>query len=195
MQKLTSILILSFITVSAFAQLSESDRDFAIKYLTATHEDIVKIASELSDEAWNYIPEAGGWSVANCLEHILTTEEAFFGMAQGALQGEMVEDMDMTGTDGTLIGMMANRGTKFTTAPQFEPTGKWDSKEAMLTTLGESRGKIIEFLKTTDADARHYKAELPFGEVDAYQIFLLISAHSQRHTAQMKEVLGEYQAM
>ncbi|MEQ9264785.1 MAG: DinB family protein [Balneolaceae bacterium] len=195
MKKLLFLLLVAFVAMPVMAQLSEAEKDFAIKYLTSTHEDIVNTASELSDEAWNYTPKEGGWSAANCLEHILITEQAFFGMAQGTLQSEVIADLDMSGMDGMLIGMLANRGTKVTTAPQFEPSGKWNTKAEMLAALEASREALINFIETTDADARHHKAALPFGEVDAYQLFLIISAHSQRHTAQMKEVLGEYSAM
>lgn len=195
MKKITSLLVLCFFAISATAQISDADREFAIKYLKATHQDIVDTANELSDKAWNYKPEAGGWSASNCLEHILITEGAFFGMAQGAMQGEPNSDTDFSMKDGMLIGMLANRGTKVATAPQFEPSGKWKTKAEMLTALEASRNSLIEFLETTEADTRDYKAALPFGEIDMHQLFLVISAHSQRHTAQMKEVLGEFAAM
>lgn len=34
---------------------------------------------------------------------------------------------------------------------------------------------------------------IPLGDVDAYQIYLLVAAHSQRHHSQMQEVLMEMQ--
>lgn len=195
MKKTSLLFALSFFVVSVFAQTSEADKEFAIKYLNATHQNIVDVVSSLSDEAWNYSPEAGGWSVANCVEHILVTEEAFTGMAMGTVSQTEATKEDLSAKDGMLIGMMANRGTKVTTAPQFEPSGRWGSKEEMLTALIESRDKLISFIKTSDANLRNYKAELLFGELDMVQLMLVISAHSQRHTFQMNEVLAEYQAM
>ncbi len=195
MKKTSLLFALSFLIVSAFAQTTEADKEFAIKYLMATHQNIVDVATNLSDKAWNYTPEAGGWSAANCVEHILITEETFTGMAMGTVAQSEPSKEDLSGADGMLIGMMANRGTKVTTAPQFEPSGRWDTKEEMLTALEESRNKLIEFIKNSDSDLRMYKAELPFGQVDMVQLMLVISAHSQRHTFQMNEALGEYQAM
>ncbi len=194
MKKIGSLLVISLFALSAFAQ-SEAERDFAIKYLIATQQEIINTAQDLSNEAWNYTPEQGGWSASNCLEHILVTEQAFFGMIQGMLQGEADESIDMSGGDGILIGTIANRGTRVTTAPQFEPSGKWETKEAMLSALKESRTQIIDFLKSNKENMRHHKGQVPLGEVDAYQVVLLIAGHSQRHTHQMKEVLGEYRAM
>ena len=193
MKKTALLFTFSFFVVSAFAQTSEADKEFAIKYLNATHENIVNTVNGISDEAWNYIPEAGGWSAANCVEHILVTEATFTGLAMNTVSQSEANDTDLSGSDGMLIGTMANRGTRVTTAPQFEPSGRWDSKADMLEALEESRTKLIDFITTTDKDLRHYKAQLPFGEIDMVQLMLVISAHSQRHTFQMTEVLTEYE--
>lgn len=195
MKNITSLFILSLFVVSAFAQTSEADKEFVIKYLKATHQDIVNTINELSDEEWNYTPKAGGWTVANALEHILVTEEAFTGLAKGTIAQSEPTKEDLSGADGILIGTLANRGTKVTTAPQFNPSGRWDSKTDMLKALEESRNTLIEFISNSDVNLRNYKADLPFGEADMVQLLLVISAHSQRHTFQMKEVLGEYAAM
>ncbi|MEP1141434.1 MAG: DinB family protein, partial [Balneola sp.] len=97
--------------------------------------------------------------------------------------------------DAVLIGMLANRGTKVQTAAPFEPSGKWDSKAKMLAELEKSRSQLVQFISSTDADLRGYSVTIPIGKVDVYQIMLIMSAHSQRHTFQMMEVLAEMKAM
>lgn len=192
MKRLILTVIAFLFSLNIFAQLSPADRDFAIQYLNATHQNIADLAEPLSDEAWNFTPEDGGWSVANCLEHILITESAFFQMAQGYLgQSEPDPDFDSSLADGVLIGMMANRGTRVQTDAQFEPSGKWGTKQEMLEALRASRLKLTDFLSNTEMNLRDHKANTPFGELDTYQVFLLVGAHSQRHTFQMQEVLGE----
>lgn len=194
MKKILSFIIVGMFSISAFAQLSDGDRMFAVKYLKATHHDIVQTISELDDDTFNWKPEDGGWSVSNCLEHILLTEAAFHGMVQGGLASSEADmEYDNSVADGMMIGTMTNRGFQATTTEQFEPSGKYDSKADMLTALEESRMMLIEYLESTDADLRHHKMTIPLGDVDAYQIYLLVAAHSQRHTSQMKEVLGEMQ--
>ena len=196
MKKILLVLGFGIITMPLMAQLSQTERDFAISYLKATHNNIVEVVKDLPEESFNYKPKEGGWSVSNALEHILLTETAFFGMAQGTLvNDESMSEKDMSGKDGILIGMLANRGTKVKTAAPFEPTGKWDTKEDMLAELEKSRNQLIDFLSSTDADLRGHVTTIPVGEVDVYQIILIISAHSQRHTFQMQEVLSELNAM
>jgi|AntRauTorckE6833_2_1112554.scaffolds.fasta_scaffold09090_2 hypothetical protein len=196
MKRLVLTALTLFISIHSFAQLSSADRSFAIKYLNATHQNIVDLVKPLSDEAWNYTPEDGGWSVANCLEHILITEATFYEMVQGLVeQAELTPDFNNSGADGILIGMIANRGTQAQTAAQFEPSGKWSTKQEMLDELKASRKELTQYLNNIDINLRHLKAPLPFGEFDAYQVFLLIGGHSHRHTFQMQEVLGEMESM
>ncbi len=195
MKKLLSTLALCFLALTVSAQLTDAEKEFAVKYLEATHNQIVETVSNLTEEQWSTQPENGGWSVANALEHILVTEVTFFGIAQQTVaSGEEDPNLDLSGMDGVYIGILANRGTKVKTAAPFEPTGKWDSRKAMLDELESSRKKLIDYINM-DQNLRAYKTALPFGEVDIYQLFLIISAHSQRHLFQMQEVLGELNAM
>ena len=196
MKRIIAFCIVFLISVNATAQLNQSDRDFAVDYLNATHQNIVNLVEPLSDEAWNFTPEDGGWSVANCLEHILITESSFFQMAQGYMsQSEADPEFKSSVSDGVLIGMMANRGSRVQTAEQFEPSGKWSTKQEMLDALEASRTKLIDYLSTSETDLRDHKANTPFGELDTYQVFLLVAGHSQRHTFQMQEVLAEMEGM
>lgn len=194
MKKILSLIFLGMFSLSVFAQLSEADRMFAVKYLKVTHHDIVKTISELDDDAFNWQPADGGWSVSNCLEHILLTEAAFHGMVQGGLEnGEANPEFDNSMADGMLIGSMTDRGFQATTSANFEPSGKWAGKDEMLAALEESRMMLTEYLENTAHDLRHYSMTTPMAEVDAYQIYLMVGAHSQRHTTQMKEVIAEMQ--
>ncbi|MGN8225927.1 DinB family protein [Gracilimonas sp. BCB1] len=196
MKRIITLCFTILLSVNVMAQLSTADRDFAVEYLNATHQNIVDLVEPLSDEAWNYTPEDGGWSVANCLEHILSTESSFFQMAQGYMsQSEADPDFDSSVSDGVLIGMMTNRGNRVQTAEQFEPSGKWSTKQEMLDEMEASRSRLISFLSDSKQNLREHKANTPFGEIDTYQVFLLVGAHSQRHTFQMQEVLGEMEGM
>lgn len=196
MKKITLLLIIGFFSVPLMAQLTQAERDFAVDYLTSTHENIVTMVKGLPEESFNYKPENGGWSVSNALEHILLTEAAFWGMTQQTLSNaDTKSDTDLSSKDAVLIGMLANRGTKVKTAAPFEPSGKWDSKDKMLAELEKSRTMLTDFLNTTDGDLRGHKMDIPIGKADLYQIMLIIAAHSQRHTFQMQEVLTEMKGM
>ena len=77
-------------------------------------------------------------------------------------------------------------------APEFlKPTGKWKSRQEMIDHFQQSRDRAIAYIDKGDASMRYHFAPHPAMEVlDAYQWVLLISAHSERHTAQIREVRG-----
>ncbi len=196
MKKILTLTAAALFTLSASAQLSQADREYAINYLKATHQQIVETVDALDEAAFTTQPADGGWSVSNALEHILLTEAAFSGMAMQTINGGDADPgLDLSGNDLIYVGMLANRGTKVTTAPPFEPSGKWSGKREMLDELEQSRNKLVDFLSNTKENLRGYKAALPFGEVDLLQLHLIIAAHSQRHLFQMQEVLGELSSM
>ncbi|MGH9162844.1 MAG: DinB family protein, partial [Vicinamibacteraceae bacterium] len=63
-----------------------------------------------------------------------------------------------------------------------------DVKKA-IAEIRELRREMREFAKTTREDLRAHR--LLNGNMDAYQWFLMISAHMQRHTLQIREVKGD----
>ena len=68
------------------------------------------------------------------------------------------------------------------------PTSRW-SQSQIPGVFTESRDKTIEFIRTTQEDLRSHTLPHPVMKtLDAYQWVLLLSAHSQRHTAQIDEV-------
>jgi hypothetical protein len=43
----------------------------------------------------------------------------------------------------------------------------------------------------TDEDLRMHVGKMPFGKIDAYQMVLMIAAHTNRHTQQLNEVKAD----
>src|SRR6185295_11427920 len=60
-------------------QLSPAEREFAVIYLDKTRKEFLDSIRGLTAAQWNYKPANGGWSVAECAEHIATAEDLIFG--------------------------------------------------------------------------------------------------------------------
>ena len=75
-------------------------------------------------------------------------------------------------------------------APEFlQPKRRWPDREALIAHFKQSRDRNIVYMQTTQDDLRAHFMEHPLLKtMDAYQIMLLLSAHSERHTAQIAEV-------
>src|SRR5690606_7059822 len=128
-----------------------------------------------------------------CAEHIAISENMIFGMLQGTLANEAdpSKRSEVKVTDEELIAMIEDRSHRVKTGEAFEPSGKYGSFEETVEEFKSKRKEHIEYVKSTQDDLRNRYQQLPFGIVDAYQILLFMSGHTERHIKQMEEVMND----
>ena len=174
-------------------KLTDEERTKAVTKLTETHEYLLKTIEGLSEDQLNYQSSPESWSIANCLEHITISENAFADMLKGTLEAVPDEALKAaaTMTDEEIYGMISSREKKVTTSEPFEPSGKFGTHEETLANFTAKRTEHIEFMKTSEADFRNHYKEMPFGTIDAYQVVLFMAGHTERHVKQMEEVKAD----
>ena len=170
--------------------INSTELDFLQNYLQASLGETQKVLSTIDDSLWLYRPRSGGWSIAECMEHIMLAEEAVFEQLKKALSDDAVEGRSLRNRDGLVITFAVDRGKKVKTP--LPPKTISATRQEYLEALKKSRTEIVAFLSNPGLPLRSHFGRSPFGEVDAYQLALIIGAHGLRHTAQMKEVIGEY---
>ena len=95
-------------------------------------------------------------------------------------------------TDEQLISAIQNRTQKFKAPEVIQPQNSgFKTAEEALSSFKANRDKTIELINSTDADMRNHVVNFPVGVMDTYQMTLLMSSHSNRHTQQMKEVIAD----
>ena len=70
------------------------------------------------------------------------------------------------------------------------PSGKFATPADAAREFTARRDKTIAYVKTTQDELRIHTLAGPTGPMDGYQFLLLLSSHSARHTAQIREVQG-----
>jgi len=174
--------------------LSKKERNFAVKLLKDTEDDVLDKVKGLSDAQLKYKPAADRWSVEECLKHIAVTEQSLWQMAEGMIKqpANPEKRSEIKKTDEELIQMMENRTQKFKTMDQFKPENTpFASAEAAIASFKANREKLISYVKITQDDLRSRVTEFPFGHIDCYQTILFIGAHSNRHAQQIAEVKAD----
>ena len=171
----------------------KSDRAFAINYLEMTLQQLEAEIENLSEEQLHYIPIDGGWSIMNCLEHIATTEPAIIGgIKKLIIKNEVLLNKNLVANDGLVITNVTDRTNKSKTPEPFEPINQWSSLNEVMKVIKNNRASTIKLLKETDADLRHLIGKYAYGDIDAYQLFIVNAAHGYRHTMQIREILEEF---
>jgi hypothetical protein len=174
--------------------LTSKERKFLISDLKNTKEGLSKSIKGLSETQLNFKPAADKWSVKECVQHLAIAEENLWMMADGALkQPANAEDRkEIKMTDQDMLNFMNDRSKKFQTAETFKPEqSKWKTTAEAMDAFKESRTKLIKYVKTTTDDVRNHVAKAPFGSIDVYQVLLMISSHTARHTKQIEEVKAD----
>jgi len=191
---LVPILALLAFTISEPKSLEKKERKFAKDFLKDTKSDVVKTVRGLSDAQLKYKIAPDRWSVEECAKHIAAAEMGLRQMLDGSLKQPATPEKrsEIKVTDEQLIKMVEDRSRKAQAPEQLKPENTpFKSADEALSSFKENREKLIDFVKNTQEDLRNHVVELPFGKIDAYQLVLMISAHSNRHTQQMKEVIAD----
>ena len=173
-------------------ELTEGDKDKALQYLESTKQDVLDATKGLSAAQWNFKPAPDRWSVAECMEHIARAEDYIRGMVEAqVMKAPAATDRDVAKIDAAIIANVPERKTKGQAPDAIKPSNRFGSPEGSIKHFVESRAATETFLKNTSG-LRDHAADSPVGtKWDAYEFILLIAAHSERHTNQIKEVKAD----
>lgn len=171
--------------------VTEAERTYAIDTLQSTQALLHQAVSSLSPTQLTYRPGADRWSVAECVEHIVLVERGIFRAIQGSmtLPAEPEKRAEIRVSDVDVIKAVRSRTMPIVAPAPFVPTGRYGDTEATLQVFDQQRTAVIDYLQTLAGDLRtHYFAHMVLGTLDAYQAFLLIASHGERHRKQIEEV-------
>lgn len=175
--------------------LTQHDRDFAMSHMHASRKLFLDAVTGLTPEQWNFKPRPDRWSIAECAEHITVSEDYIWGLIQNQLLKSPAapeKRSEVKGKDEAVVEQVPDRSKKFTAPEAITPKKRWTDPDAMIAHFKESRDAHIHYVDTTEDDLRdHFLAHPAMGMLDGYQWILLMSAHTERHTAQINEVKAD----
>lgn len=177
------------------ATLSSDERKEAIKFMEETRKNFLDSVKGLSEAQWKFKAAPDRWSVAEVAEHIAVSEETLMSLVTERIvkspatpeKKEAAKDKD-----AQLRNQVVDRSTKVQAPEMLKPTNRWATQAELVKSFNTSRDKTINYIQTTQEDLRsHFGPHPILKDLDAYQWIILISAHSARHTDQIKEVKAD----
>ena len=194
------LLTLSTYTVSAQdTERSEKkpvfrDKEFLLDYYRQTMDNLTKNISGLSEAQLQFSASEEKWSVSQCVEHIILTENMIFGMLKTYMEqpANPERKKDILLSDDQIIATIINRTEKYKAPEILQTKGKYNDPETALKDLENQRKEILDFIRNTDIEElRNHINNSPAGATDAYQSLLFIAGHTARHTLQIEEIKAE----
>ncbi len=176
--------------MAADGEMTPAERAYLLEQLEQSKKDMLASIQGLTAAQWKFKPAPEVWSVAECAEHIILAEEYIFSGAQGVLKtpaGPRLEGATAE-HDRALVAGVKDRSKKATAPEPIVPADKFATPADAAREFTARRDKTIAYVKTTNDALRVHSTDGPAGKMDSYQFLLLLSAHSSRHTAQIREV-------
>lgn len=196
MKKFLFLLVLP-IVFSSFdvintTELTDAERKFAVDHLNKTRADLMASVQGLSETQLNFKTAPDRWSVLECVQHIVLASQGIFGFAQQTAKTPNDSNFKSGVTDSMFIAMVEDRSHKIQTTEPLKPIhSPYKTLDETLKAFNANRDSVINYVQTTNDDLRNHIATMPFGKIDGYQVILLLSAHTNRHTQQINEVKAD----
>ena len=171
--------------------LTQGERDRALSELYASRKRFLDAIAGLSDAQWKFKADPAKWSIAECAEHITVSEDFIFGVVAKLMKSpaDPSKREQTKGKDEVVLRSVVDRSRKFQAPEPIVPANRWPDRQALVDHFIESRDHTLDYVRSTPDDLReHFGPHRAMGMLDAYQWILLLSAHTQRHTAQIDEV-------
>ncbi|MFA7445961.1 MAG: DinB family protein [Flavobacteriaceae bacterium] len=167
------------------------DKAFVINYYGETFDNLKKNTAGLTQDQMHFKPSEESWSISQCLEHIILTENMIFGMIQETM--EMPENPERKAeikfSDKEIMAMVIDRSEKYKAPEMLITKGKYEDWKTAMEDFSAQRNEILSFIKDTPTeDLRNHISDSPSGASDAYQSLLFLAGHTARHTLQIEEI-------
>jgi hypothetical protein len=170
--------------------ISKEDREFGMSALQASRKLFLDSVAGLSDAQLNFKSAPDKWSIAEVAEHIALSEQFIYHATEAALKTPARTKMADAGkTDEKILAAIPDRSVKATAPEPLRPQHRFKSSADAVAAFKSSRDAHIRYLgETQDALREHFSNNPRLGDLDALQWILLMSAHTERHVAQINEV-------
>ncbi len=175
---------------------TQGERDFAMSSMHATRKLFLDSVAGLTPAQWNFKAAPDRWSIAECAEHIALSENGIGTMAKGTLKSPDQPEKAVRGDaaragDQKLLDAVVDRIHKAQAPEPLRPNHKFPTPQEAVEHFRQARDENIDYIEKTQDDLRSHFADGPVGSIDGYRWFLLMSAHTERHTNQIKEVKAD----
>lgn len=172
-------------------------REKLIAHLEETWKTLEAETRDLTPEQWSFRSAPDRWSVADVYEHLAASEDLLFGLiTERVLKLPAMPDkkdaVKQEANDALVLKMIPDRTNRVQAPEPLRPTNRFGSVADTRKQFAERRQRTIEFVRHSTEDLRAHFLDSPvIPGMDAYQWFLFISAHTMRHTAQIREVKAD----
>lgn len=169
-----------------------------ISELKAVSSDTEAAFGKLSAAQINWKPSQEGWSVGQCFEHLIKSNELFYNeldqISNGSRQSSFLEKYSpLSKLFGSILISSLKKDERKFKAPTENIVPPSEIDENIVELFAAHQAELIGKIKRTEiADWRKTKVTSPFLKIATYSLldgYQVIVEHEKRHVRQAKRVL------
>jgi hypothetical protein len=150
-------------------------------------ETLIQATHGVTVESARRKPDAGTWSILECMEHVAVAEEHMLAQIKSASKADI--PFLNKGREALIRKRGADRAHKVEAPEVAKPIGRFQTLDQASQHFLTFRRMTIEFVEKCDSDLRELITTHPIvGQVNCYEMLLIMSAHPFRHAEQIKEI-------
>jgi len=193
---LTTLVITGLAGTVKNSALTSQERKFAVSQLKESRTDLLKSINGLSAAQLDFKSSSDKWTIQEHLGHLAIAEKTLWSKLETVLRKPATPEKRQLVrlTDADVLNTV-NGGNNFiryaasTSAEGINWHGYWDAADF----FKSSRAKHLKFIKTTTSDLRNRFIYTPMGWIDCYQFILFMTAYSEGHIRQIRQILADPQ--
>ncbi len=156
------------------------------KILEAGRGDFLDAATGVSTIMSAARPADGGWSVLECIEHVIAVESRYIAWIES---GAAITPRRDTERELRLFTIVRSRLTKVEAREVVRPGGRFDSLAVALAEFRAVRDRSVRVVQELGESLFAIGVKHPrFGNLNGAEVVQLIDAHARRHADQIREI-------
>jgi DinB superfamily len=179
------VLALTCASIVTAVPLKKFERQRLIAHLELTQSWFQDEVAGLSAAQLQFRPAPSAWSVVEVVEHLRLAEPIYWQQLKDAMKAPP-SSQKPAATDADVLWYGIDRTSRQKTEARKSPQDESIDLSKGLDAFRKLHGEMLEYTHTTEEDLRGHL--VPKEDVDAYQWILEISAHTQRHILQIREI-------
>ena len=181
-----TVFVIALATLPAWgAPITPLERQRLIAHFEMTESWLSDEVANLSSEQLKFRPSPTAWNILDCVEHLDLAEPEYWKTMQSAMAAPASRKVTPS-TDLNRLWYGIDRTERSKTVPSETPKATYADVDAALKDFHALRATMLTYIRSSQDDWRHHL--IPEWDRDAYQWLLMISAHSQRHILQIREI-------
>jgi hypothetical protein len=114
----------------------------------------------VSEPQADFHPSAGSWSIRDCVEHLVVTEDSLFALVT---KGRTPADpaAAVLERDGLILRGMVNRGRKFEAPERARPDGRFRTLSEAMERFERNRRRATEYAQSCRDNMRAFDVNHP----------------------------------